>query len=542
MTHCDVLVVGAGFGGLYAIERMRREGLSIICLESASGVGGVWFHNRYPGARVDIESLDYCYQFSRDLFGAWRWSERFAAQDELLRYLNFVADRLNLRHHIRFNTTLARGRWLPQQARYELQTAGGERFSCRFLVLAAGNLSAARTPQFEGLDSFQGEWVQTARWPEREVRLSGRRVAVIGTGSSGVQAVTAIAPHAAQLYVFQRTPNYSVPARNAPLAEAEYMAAVNAPDRREALLATAVGARVGLPDAPLPYAKYSETERTERLEAQWALGGQGMNRVFADQSLDAAVNQVVADFVRGKIRATVKDPEVAALLCPHDHPIGTRRLVLDTGYYECFNRDNVRLVSIAADPIAHITPTGLMLRSGVSYDVDLIVFALGFHAFRGAMERIDLRNGRGEAIPDLWRRGPRTLLGLMTAGFPNLFHLTGPGSPSVLANMALMNEQHVDFTAAMIAHMRARGYDAVEPEVAAQDAWTAHAAEVASMLLRLQVDNYMVHVNADDGSRVFMPYTGGLGRFNEACQAIAADGFKGFAFTRAMAENTEAPP
>jgi cation diffusion facilitator CzcD-associated flavoprotein CzcO len=403
--------------------------------------------------------------------------------------------------------------------------------SCRFLVLATGNLSAARAPKFAGLDSFRGEWVQTSHWPERDVPAETKRVAVIGTGSSGVQTVTALAPRAEHLYVFQRTPNFSVPARNAPLSEAAYNAAVSAPDRREMLLGTPVGSVFGLPAPVLSYAEYGEAEREERLQAQWTLGGQGMNRVFADQGVDPAVNKVVADFVRKKIREIVEDPAVAEQLCPQDHPIGTRRLCLDTGYYETFNRSNVTLVSVARDPIERIAPTGIQLRSGARYDVDLIVFALGFHAFRGAMDRIDIRNA-GATISDAWRRGPRTLLGLMTAGFPNLFHLTGPGSPSVLANMALMNEQHVDFAAALIAHMRANGRDSIEPDLAAQDAWTDEVACAARGLLRFNVDNYMVHVNADDGSRVFMPYTGGLARFNATCRAIAAAGFEGFVFGR----------
>lgn len=532
MKHCDVVVVGAGFGGLYAIERLRRDGLSVLALESGGGVGGVWFHNRYPGARVDIESLDYCYQFSPKLTREWRWSERYAAQEELLRYLNFVADKFELRPYIRFNTTLVGAKWRPEEAHYLLATDSGEAISCRFLMLATGNLSAAREPKFPGLETFTGEWVQTSHWPERHVQIDGRRVAVIGTGSSGVQTITAIAPRVEQLFVFQRTPNFSAPARNAPLAPEAIEAVLRTPDRREKLLATSLGAVLGLPGPLLTYGEYSETERAARLEAQWALGGQGLNRVFADQGTNPDVNKLVSDFVRGKIRETVHDPRVAEQLCPHDHPIGTRRLCLDTGYYETFNRDNVTLVDVAADPIERITPTGIQLRSGANYDVDLIVFALGFHAFRGAMDRIDIRNGDDRTISEAWRRGPRNYLGLMTAGFPNLFHLTGPGSPSVLSNMALMNEQHVDFSADLIAHMRAGAHDTIEPELAAQDAWTAEVAIAASKLLRLNVDNYMVHVNADDGSRVFMPHTGGLARYDEICREVAACGFKGFVFGR----------
>ncbi len=532
MTTYDVVVVGAGFGGLYAIHRLRQAGLSAIALESGGGVGGVWFHNRYPGARVDIESLDYCFQFSPELSRDWRWSERYAAQEELLRYLNFVADRFDLRKDIRLNTTLASATWRPARALYDLRTDSGEEIACRYLMLATGNLSAAREVKFPGLDTFRGEWVQTSHWPERDVELEGRRVAVIGTGSSGVQTVTAIAPRVEHLYVFQRTPNFSAPARNAPLPQDAVDAVLNTPNRRDALLQTSLGAILGLPGPLLTYGEYSEAERVARLEAQWALGGQGLNRVFADQGLNHDVNKVVADFVRAKIAEIVRDPDVAEQLSPRDHPIGTRRLVLDTGYYETFNRDNVTLVSVASDPIERITPTGIQLRSGASYDVDLIVFALGFHAFRGAMDRIDIRNDKNETMTDAWRRGPRTYLGLMTAGFPNLFHLTGAGSPSVLSNMALMNEVHADYAVSMIEHARAGGYDTIEPELAAQDAWTAEVAVAASKLLRLNVDNYMVHVNADDGSRVFMPYTGGLARYNDVCREVAAQGFKGFAFGR----------
>jgi cation diffusion facilitator CzcD-associated flavoprotein CzcO len=532
MNQYDVVVVGAGFGGLYAIERLRRSGLSVLALESAAGVGGVWYHNRYPGARVDIESLDYCYQFSPELTREWRWSERYAAQEELLRYLNFVADKFDLRPHIRFNTTLAAAKWRPDEARYALTTDSGESLACRFLMLATGNLSAAREPKFAGLETFKGEWLQTSHWPEHDVQLEGRRVAVIGTGSSGVQTITAIAPRVKQLFVFQRTPNFSAPARNAPLGSEAIEAVLNTPGRREQLLATSLGAVLGLPGPLLSYAEYSDDERIARLEAQWTLGGQGLNRVFADQGTNPDVNRLVSDFARAKIREIVRDPKLAEKLSPHDHPIGTRRLCLDTGYYETFNRNNVTLVDVASDPIEQITPTGIQLRTGASYDVDLIVFALGFHAFRGAMDRIDIRNADDQTISQAWARGPRTYLGLMTAGFPNLFHLTGAGSPSVLSNMALMNEQHVDFATSLIESMRAGGHETVEPDLAAQDAWTAEVALAASKLLRLNIDNYMVHVNADDGSRVFMPYTGGLARYNEVCRDVAAQGFKGFVFGR----------
>jgi cation diffusion facilitator CzcD-associated flavoprotein CzcO len=527
----DVIVVGAGLGGLYALHAFSQLGLSVLGLEQASGVGGVWFHNRYPGARVDVESVDYCYYFSPDLYQDWQWTERYAAQPELLAYLNHVADRFDLREKILFETALSRAQWLPDSARYTVETSTGRHLSCRFLVMATGNLSAARTPDFPGLDSFKGEWVQASHWPDRDVPLAGRRIAVIGTGSSGVQAIPVLAEQASQLVVFQRSPNFSVPARNAPLdAEKFREAAADIPGRRRALLQTRAAISSNLGPA-LPFAAYSPAERQDRLERQWALGGQGMNRVFADQGIDQVANNAVADFVRAKIRQIVKDPEIAERLCPYDHPIGSRRLCVDTNYYATYNRDNVTLVDIAKDPIQRITETGIQTASA-HYEIDLIVFAIGFNAFRGALDQVKIFNEHGETPTTNWDRGPRTLLGLMTSGFKNLFLLTGPGSPSVLANMVLMNEEHVNFTAGLIAHMQANGLATVEPEAAAQAAWTASVAEAASKLLRLGVKNYMVHVNQDDGSRIFMPYVGGLDRYTEICRATAAGGYQGFAFGR----------
>jgi cation diffusion facilitator CzcD-associated flavoprotein CzcO len=527
----DVIVIGAGLGGIYALIRLQRQGLSVLGLETADGIGGVWYHNRYPGARVDVESLDYCYHFSPELFQEWRWSERYASQEELLRYINHVADGFDIRKHICLGTALAQAQWSPETARYTLLTGTGQYFTCRFLIMATGNLSAARRPDFPGLADFKGSWIQASHWPREPVMLEGRRVAVIGTGSSGVQIVPVAAQRAAQLYVFQRTPNFSVPARNMKLDPAVFAAAAqDVAGRRALLLTTRAGNTAGLA-TQLPYAAYGEDERLERLERQWAIGGQGMNRIFADQGVDRRVNDVVADFVRGKIIQTVQDPVTARLLCPHDHPIGTRRLCMDSGYYESFNRANVSLVNVADDPIERITPTGIQTRDN-HYEVDLIIFALGFHAFRGALENVDIRNAEGAHPTDRWNRGPRSLLGLMTSGFPNFFFLTGPGSPSVLANMVLMNEEHVNFVADLIGYMATKNFDIVEPEAKAEEWWTARVAEAASKLLRLEVRNYMVHINQDDGSRVFMPYAGGLDSFTKVAREIAAKDFEGFEFRR----------
>lgn len=538
-TEFDAIVVGAGIGGIYALHRLRQQGLSVLGLEQAAGPGGVWFHNRYPGARVDVESIDYCYYFSPELYQDWRWTERYAAQPELLAYLNHVTDRFDLRRHILFETALQAARWQPDAARYHVETTTGRHFTCRFLVMATGNLSAARTPEFPGLADFTGEWVQTSHWPDRQVATAGRRIAVIGTGSSGVQTIPVLAAQASQLYVFQRSPNFSVPARNGPRDERSHGQAAADPARRRDHLLTTRAAITSNLGTTLPFAGYTGAERLDRLERQWALGGQGMNRVFADQGTDASVNQVVAEFVRGKIRQIVQDQAVAERLCPYDHPIGTRRLCVDTDYYATYNRENVTLVDIRANPIERITPTGIRTRDG-HLAVDLIVFAIGFHAFRGALDHVDIRNEAGETPTQHWQRGPRTLLGLMTPGFPNFFFLTGPGSPSVLANMVIMNEEHVNFVADLIGYMNANDLATVAPEPAAQERWSGVVATAASKLLRVGVENYMVHVNREDGSRVFMPYVGGLDRYVEICREVAAKNYDGFVFGRRAARELPA--
>jgi len=528
-VDCDVAVIGAGLGGVYAVHRLRQQGLSVRGLEGGGGVGGVWYHNRYPGARVDVESLYYCYYFSEDVFREWQWRERYAAQPEILAYIEFVADKYDIKRHFAFNTWLSGAQWQPEHDRYLLTTSAGDRFTCRFLVMATGVLSQARKPDFAGLDDFKGEWVQTSHWPERPVEARGKRIGVIGTGASGVQAIPLLAREARHLHVFQRTANYVVPAQNGPNNGAECDAILKDFPAAQNAIMTCPQASPRLLRGTRPAAGMAEAERTAQLEKHWAYGGHAMNTVFTDQNIDQAANDVVAEFVRSKIRATVSDPAVAEKLIPHEYPIGTRRLGVGTDYYETFNRPNVTLVDIKADPIVRITETGIQTRDN-HHDLDLIVFALGFHAFTGALDHAEIRNEHGQRPSDNWTRGPRTCLGLMTTGFPNLFIITGPGSPSVLANMFAANEQHIDFVADCIAYMRERGYTRVEPTEEAQVEWTAHVAEAASSLLRLKVDNYMVHVNADDQTRVFKPYVGGFNRFADRCDAVRAQDFAGFRF------------
>lgn len=529
--HHDAIVVGAGFGGLYAVYRLTKQGLSVLGIESAGGVGGVWYHNRYPGARVDVESVDYCYFFDQDLYREWKWSERYATQPELMRYLNHVADRFDIRRHFVFGERVTSATWEPAKARYAVGTSAGRAVTGRFLVMATGQLSDARVPPFPGLDEYGGEWVQTSHWPERPVRLEGRRIGVVGTGSSGIQTICEVAKVARRLFVFQRSPNFSVPAWNGPMNGRSWeQTKADVSGERHRLIYEHPGAtHVKL--ATGPGAAFTPEQQQALLESAWQEGGHGMATVFTDQGTNKSVNDVVSEFVRNKIRGIVEDPIVAEKLCPFDHPIGTRRLVVDTGYYATYNRKNVTLVDVEESPIERITRTGIRLADGREFEVDLLVFALGFNAFTGALDRAGVRNERGERPSDRWRRGPRTLLGLMTAGFPNLFLPTGPGSPSVLANMSLQNEYHVDWIADCIAWMRRHGHATIEPSEEGEARWTAHVAEVSEKILRRQVDNYMVHVN-DDGSRVFIPYVGGIDRYAKQADEIAARGYEGFRFGR----------
>jgi len=527
----DVVVVGAGFGGLYGVHRFKQMGLSVLGFEGGGGVGGVWYHNRYPGARVDVESWDYCYYFSEELYREWKWSEKYATQPELMRYLNHVADRFDIRRHFHFNAWVAGAQWHPETARYHVTTSTGMDVTCRFLVMATGQLSAARKPPFEGLEKYKGEWVQTSHWPEREVQLKGRRVAVIGTGSSGVQTIPEVAKVASHLSVFQRSPNYSVPAWNGPMDNTLWETIrEDVPGERERLYLHPGCSH--MKRGMRPASDFTPEERLQMIEAAWNKGGHGMSSIFTDQSVNKETNDLIAEFVRNKIRATVKDPVVAEKLCPFDHPIGTRRLCVDTDYYATYNRPNVTLVDVREHPITRITETGIETSDGAHHEVDLIIFALGFHAFTAPLTNAGICNEKGERPSDRWRYGPRTLLGITTAGFPNLFFPTGPGSPSVLANMAPQNEYHIDWIANCIAYMRQHGYDTIAPTVEAEDRWTAHVAEVSDKILRRQVNNYMTHVN-EDGSRVFIPYIGGMDRFARQADEIAAKHYEGYRFGRA---------
>jgi cyclohexanone monooxygenase len=526
----DAIIIGAGVGGLYAIYRLRKLGLRVRAFEAAGGVGGTWYWNRYPGCRCDVESMEYSYAFSDELQQEWHWPERYGTQPEILKYINHVADRFDLRRDIEFNTRVTEAVFDRKTSTWTVTTDKGHTATARFCIMATGNLSTPRKPNYPGLESFEGKWYHTGLWPHEGVDFTGLRVGVIGTGSSGVQSIPIIAKQAKHLYVFQRTANFSLPARNVPLDPAKERAHKNEyPERRRAAFDTPFGI-AGYP-APVKSAlQTTEDERLRAYEAKWAEGGSiSFLYSFTDLLLNKESNETAAEFVRRKIRTTVKDPRTAELLCPDDHPIGTKRLILDTDYYETYNRDNVTLVDIRSKPIKEITPAGLRTAAS-DYALDAIVFATGFDAMTGAMKEIDIHIDAGMSIREKWEDGPRTYLGIMIAGFPNLFMITGPQSPGVKSQMILACEQHVDWIADCLQYMRNRGFSCLEAEEQAEGAWVQHNNEVADRTLYPLANSWYVGANIPGKPRVFMPYVGGVTAYKKKCDDVAAKGYEGFRF------------
>jgi len=522
----DAIIVGAGFAGLYALHRLRGLGFSARVFEAGDGVGGTWYWNRYPGARCDVESMDYSYSFSDELQQEWRWTERYASQPEILSYINHVADRFDLRRDIQLSTRVTRAVYDEAASRWTLETGRGDRVSARFCIMATGCLSDAQVPDISGRETFAGRWYHTGHWPHEGVDFSGQRVAVIGTGSSAIQSIPIIAGQARHLFVFQRTPNYSVPARNGPLdREYERSVKANYPDFRRQARESRIGfvvERSG--DSALAV---SAEERQREYEKRWTRGGLGFAATYVDLLTNQAANDTAATFFRDKIRDIVRDPTIAEAVTPRDYPLGTKRLCVDTEYYATFNRDNVTLVDLRKTPIAAITPKGVRT-SEREYAVDSLVFATGFDAMTGALLKIDIRGRGGHTLAEKWEGGPRTYLGLAIAGFPNLFTITGPGSHSVLSNMIVSIEQHVDWIAECLAHLRARGHAAIEATAEAEDAWVAHVNDVGHMTLYPLAKSWYMGANVPGKPRVFMPYIGGVGVYREKCDAVAAAGYAGF--------------
>ncbi|GAA4491320.1 NAD(P)/FAD-dependent oxidoreductase [Rhodococcus olei] len=525
----DVIVVGAGFAGMYMLYKCRQLGLSAVVYEAGDDVGGTWFWNRYPGARCDVESLSYSYSFSPELEQEWEWTERYAAQPEILRYAQHTADRFDLRRDIRFETRVLAAHFDDGNRTWTVRTDKGDVATARFCVMATGCLSTFKPPEIDGIDTFRGKIYHTAAWPREEVDFAGQRVGVIGTGSSGVQCIPIIAQQAAHLTVFQRTPTYSLPAQNRPLIPGEQEAKkANYPEWRKAQRASSFG--TPWPAATESALEVDDEERNMIYENAWQFGSiTALNNVFNDIHQNMAANETAATFVRHKIRSIVRDPDTAEALCP-DYPIATKRPTLDTGYYATYNRNNVRLVNLHKSPLIEITESGIRTVDH-EHNLDAIVFATGFDAITGALAKIDIRGRDGRALKDTWADGPRTYLGLCSAGFPNLFMITGPGSPSVLSSMIVSIEQHVDLIGSIIDLLDQQGKCTIEPTLKAQDHWVDHVNDVASMSLFSQANSWYLGANVPGKPRVFMPYVGGVGNYRKICDDMLANDCDGFTLT-----------
>ena len=541
-SHYDVVIVGAGFAGLYMLHRLRSAGFKTRVFEQASDVGGTWYWNRYPGARCDVESMQYAYSFSSELEQEWEWTERYATQPEILRYVNHVADRFDLRHDIQFNTRVATAIFNETGSRWMIETSNGEHISATYCVMATGCLSSTNTPNFEGVESFSGSLYHTGEWPHQEIDFSGQRVGIIGTGSSAIQSIPLIAEQAKHLYVFQRTPHYTVPARNQPLQsdpktqhpgrkaygydedmtveeiKADYLGL-----RQRALESFAALAFTPNRQSAL---EMTEMERQREFEKRWEQGGLTFQGVFSDFSISREANEFAAEFVRRKIQQTVKDSVVAKALVP-TYTIGCKRLAVDTGYYETYNRPNVTLVDVSKSPIERITSAGVYAQ-GREYPLNSLIMATGFDAMTGTLLKIDIQGRGGLRLREKWVEGPKSYLGLCLAGFPNLFTITGPGSPSVLTNMLMSIEQHVDWIVDCVEYLRDRNIAEIEPTLEAENEWVTHNNEVASDHIRNSCSSWYVGGNIEGKPRVFMPYVGGFPNYVEKCRNIAAKGYEGF--------------
>lgn len=528
----DAVIVGAGIAGVYQLHRLRELGLSTRVFETGDDVGGTWYWNRYPGARCDVESLSYSYSFSPELEQEWEWTERYPAQPEILRYISHVADRFDLRRDITFRTRVVSTVYDEAAGRWRVDTDTGETVDAQYLIMATGCLSRSKDIDIPGRERFQGPTYHTAHWPHAGVDFTGLRVGLVGTGSSGVQSTPVIAEQAAELTVFQRTPAFSLAARNRPLERAE-IDAMKAEYRQWREKQRTSGFGVPVAEATESALAVSEAERDAKYEAGWREGTLvSILAGYTDTLSDAAANETAAEFVRQKIRDRVDDPEVAEALSPRSYPFGTKRPCLDTNYYETFNEPHVQLVDLRRTPLVEVTERGLRT-SEREYDVDVIVFATGFDAMTGALGAIDIRGRDGVLLREKWAEGPRTYLGLAVSGFPNLFTVTGPSSPSVLSNMIVSIEQHVEWITDCIVALRERGLDTIEATIEAEDDWAAHVEEVGNMTLFPTADSWYMGSNVPGKPRTFMAYVGGVGAYRERCDAIAANGYEGFRLARA---------
>ncbi len=531
---CDVVVVGAGFAGMYALHKFRQLGLTTCVLEAGNDVGGTWYWNRYPGARCDVPSVEYSYSFSKELEQEWNWTEIMAAQPEILEYANHVADRFDLRKDIEFQTRVVSTTFDEESNRWTVTTETGKRYTARFCVMATGCLSVPNTPTIQGQNDFSGPVYHTGDWPEQGVDFTGQRVGIIGTGSSGIQSIPVIAAQAKHLTVFQRTPNYTMPAANAPLKE-EFLA--EAKRNYDNIRAEQRASQVGIVGYGFGFGGAENVEPTEEIlktteaERQRLVEEEGFLAIrrYADVSLDEKANELACDMYRAQVRRVIKDPDTAEALMPRDYPMGCKRPVIDTDYYETYNRDNVTLVDLRRGGIQCITATGVSTGQG-DYEFDVLVYATGFDAMTGALGKIDIRGRQDQALSEYWEAGPRSYLGLQVAGFPNLFTVTGPGSPSVLSNMIVSIEQHIDWISRCIADLDSQGVQTIEATTAAEDEWIAHVNDVAkdTMFTAQSCNSWYLGANIPGKPRIFMPYVGGVGVYREKCDEVAERNYEGF--------------
>lgn len=524
----DAIIVGAGFSGLYQLHKLRDElGLKVRIIEKASGIGGTWFWNRYPGARCDSESYYYCYSFNKEIEQSWEWSERYPEHGEIRKYLNYVADKLDLKSDIQLNTKVVAATYDDAANHWTVETEAGETFRTQYLITAVGCLSSANVPKINGLEHFKGEWHHTGNWPHEGVDLAGKRVGQIGTGSTGIQAAPVIAEQAKQLTIFQRTANYSIPARNGPVTTDDVrLTRENYDDIWLRARASTNGHPFTISDRTALSCPAEEREAI--FENAWQRGGLRFRASFRDILTDSGANKAASDFIRRKIKEVVKDPDMARKLTPSDHGFATKRPPIDTRYFETFNRDNVALVDIKDEPIIEITETGLRT-SHRDYALDVIVFATGFDALTGALLNLNITGSNGLTLNEAWAAGPRTYLGLQAPKFPNLFMITGPGSPSVLCNMPIAIEQHVDWVTDCIRKMRDTGKTRIEAEPAAAERWVEDVNAAANAtLLPMASSSWYLGANVPGKPRVFMPYAGGFNRYAGICNEVAKDGYRGF--------------
>ncbi len=523
----DAVIVGAGFAGLYMLHKLRGLGFTAVVYETADGVGGTWYWNRYPGARCDVESINYSYSFDADLEQEWEWTERYATQPEILRYANHVADRFDLRRDIKFGTRVESAAFDTGEQRWHVRTDQGDHVSAQHLIMAVGCLSTSKMPEIPGVDDFQGAWYHTGHWPHEGVDFSGQRVGVIGTGSSAIQSIPIIAQQVADLTVFQRTPNFSLPAKNAPL-DPQMMAELKAryPEHRQQARESGFGVPNPLPEKSA--LEVSEEDRLATYEGGFEAGSLvGMLLAYNDLITDKEANDTAAEYERSRIRQIVDDPEGAEMLCPTDHPLGTKRPCLDTDYYATYNLPHVHLVDLKKTPLVEVTAKGVRT-SEQEYEFDSIVFATGFDAMTGSLTAFDIKGRDGVVLKEKWASGPRTYLGVATAGFPNFWMITGPGSPSVLSNMMISIEQHVDWIADAMAWAREHDTAALDPTPSAEDEWTAHVDEVGHTTLYPSANSWYMGSNVKGKPRVFLPYIGGVGVYREECDAVVAKDYEGF--------------